>query len=228
MSSKKKTTKSSNGPDVVDMGEDDGAFSLPSVNLELNKAHFEALSYFTQKDGEDFKKGICFIVEEFSVKMLATTGAMLAMINVPQSEMCTPCRFWIDATAVSGLEPHTKDGLLTLEKIADEPGLFSLPRVSVIGKNGSIVASANELTPNFNGVLPKGPRQSMNHMLLHPQLLESFVKAAKKLKAEGIRGMQHIGGGNAITVRFERVPHFYGVVMPIEGEPFEEDRPPWL
>ncbi|WP_309386046.1 hypothetical protein [Cerasicoccus frondis] len=243
----KKTTKKQHN-DTLDLGDEsevdlpeDGMdfeqateasaekfFTLPQLELTVKKVHFEALAYFVSKVAEDFRKGIIIVVEQYSFKMIVCTGKVMAIIHVPCEEANSPCRFWIDGTAMSGLEPLNSQGDLTLKKIEDEPGLFPLPRVEVHGNNASIVANANEVNFDFHNLIPSTTREAMSHFMGGVALVDAFVKAAKKLKGTSLRMMQHMGESEAMTVKIEGVPQFYGVLMPVKAEPLEEDRPSWL
>lgn len=93
-------------------------------------------------------------------------------------------------------------------------------------EEGAVIQQAY---PNWRQVLPVGEKTQVPYIGVNAEYIGDFAKAAKLLGCESpIISVNLIGTGEAMEVRIEARPQFYGVLMPARVEEKGEWQPEFI
>jgi hypothetical protein len=165
--------------------------------------------------------------------MVATDGRRLSVIEtVATQDESNPC----EAPFALTLGVHFLKPLCAFAKAqALEIAFDYHPAERIIARLGKCVVDCEEgavisgTYPDWRKVLPVGEKKRVPHIGVNAEYVGDYAKAAKLLGVDApIISVNLIGTSDAMEVRIEARPSFYGVLMPAKVEDRGEWQPEFI
>jgi len=198
------------------------------IQTDIERKHLRAIVKLASTDERRYVlNGVRCEFGEHGIFLVATDGRKLGVLHA-NSNPFPQTAFTLPHTIVEMVARGNTERLPV--EISDEDGLlvklFLDQGVLECTKENEALIDGNY--PNWRHVIPSGPICSVPHAKVRFDYLDAFHELAAELSAGVSPIMQFTGVGNPITIQFEELPEFLGVVMPMRGDFDPNPIPNWM